>query len=102
MVNGALSLRKPTRKECVSISARRDGGSREAGLDKSALALLARATTQSNAPREYVGLLSDSRRRRVFYEFRSPERFPAKACPGRDPGWIPVRVKKTRQNKNKK
>src|ERR1700724_2316599 len=25
--------------------------------------------------------------------------FRAKACPGRDPGWIPVRVKKTRQNK---
>src|SRR6266404_6055784 len=29
----------------------------------------------------------------------NPERFRAKACPGRDPGWIPVRVKKTRQNK---
>src|SRR6266436_3821707 len=28
------------------------------------------------------------------------ERFRAKACPGLDPGWIPVRVKKTRQNKN--
>src|SRR6202021_1034639 len=28
------------------------------------------------------------------------ERFGAKACPGLDPGWIPVRVKKTRQNKN--
>jgi hypothetical protein len=27
------------------------------------------------------------------------KRFPAKACPGLDPGWIPVRVKKTRQNK---
>jgi hypothetical protein len=27
------------------------------------------------------------------------ERFPAKACPGLDPGWISVRVKKTRQNK---
>src|SRR6202021_4332926 len=27
------------------------------------------------------------------------ERFRAKACPGLDPGWIPVRVKKTRQNK---
>jgi hypothetical protein len=27
------------------------------------------------------------------------ERFRAKACPGPDPGWIPVRVKKTRQNK---
>src|SRR5438477_6888985 len=27
------------------------------------------------------------------------ERFQAKACPGLDPGWIPVRVKKTRQNK---
>src|SRR5258708_3506363 len=25
------------------------------------------------------------------------ERFRAKACPGRDPGWPPVRVKKTRQ-----
>jgi hypothetical protein len=25
------------------------------------------------------------------------ERFPAKACHGLDPGWIPVRVKKTRQ-----
>ena len=25
-------------------------------------------------------------------------RFRAKACPGLDPGWIPVRVKKTRQN----
>src|SRR3984957_21155476 len=29
----------------------------------------------------------------------SLERFRAKACPGLDPGWIPVRVKKTRQNK---
>jgi hypothetical protein len=28
------------------------------------------------------------------------ERFPAKACPGLDPGRIPVRVKKTRQNNN--
>ena len=28
------------------------------------------------------------------------ERFRAKACPGLDPGWIPIRVKKTRQNKN--
>src|ERR1700733_12077947 len=27
------------------------------------------------------------------------ERFRAKACPGLDPGWIPVGVKKTRQNK---
>ena len=27
-------------------------------------------------------------------------RFQAKACPGLDPGWIPVRVKKTRQIKN--
>src|SRR6266404_2129299 len=27
------------------------------------------------------------------------ERFRAKACPGLDPGWTPVRVKKTRQNK---
>jgi hypothetical protein len=26
-------------------------------------------------------------------------RFQAKACPGLDPGWSPVRVKKTRQNK---
>ena len=26
-------------------------------------------------------------------------RFRAKACPGLDPGWVPVRVKKTRQNK---
>jgi len=25
------------------------------------------------------------------------ERFPAKACPGLDPGWKPVRVRKTRQ-----
>ena len=30
---------------------------------------------------------------------RSLERFQAKACPGLDPGWIPVRVKKTRQIK---
>src|SRR6266403_1421371 len=30
---------------------------------------------------------------------RQPERFRAKACPGLDPGWRPVRVKKTRQNK---
>jgi hypothetical protein len=27
------------------------------------------------------------------------ERFPAKAGPGLDPGWVPVRVKKTRQTK---
>ena len=31
---------------------------------------------------------------------REPWRFRAKACPGLDPGWIPLRVKKTRQNKN--
>jgi len=31
----------------------------------------------------------------------SPARaFSSEACPGRDPGWIPVRVKKTRQIKN--
>jgi hypothetical protein len=29
-----------------------------------------------------------------------PKRFPEKACPGLDPGWIPVRVKKTRQIEN--
>src|SRR5260370_41045674 len=29
---------------------------------------------------------------------RELERFRAKACPGRDPGWIPVRVMKARQN----
>jgi hypothetical protein len=28
------------------------------------------------------------------------KRFRAKARPGLDPGWIPVRMKKTRQNKN--
>jgi arsenate reductase len=28
------------------------------------------------------------------------ERFRAKACPGLDPGWLPVRVKKTRQINN--
>jgi hypothetical protein len=28
------------------------------------------------------------------------KRFQAKACPGLDPGWTPVRVKKTRQIKN--
>ena len=28
---------------------------------------------------------------------RMLERFRAKACPGLDPGWMPVRVKKTRQ-----
>jgi hypothetical protein len=27
------------------------------------------------------------------------ERFQAKASPGLDPEWVPVRVKKTRQNK---
>jgi hypothetical protein len=27
------------------------------------------------------------------------EGFPAKACPGLDPGWTPVRVKKTRQTR---
>src|SRR5882724_4540573 len=27
------------------------------------------------------------------------DRFPAKACPALDAGWMPVRVKKTRQNK---
>src|SRR5258708_7266434 len=27
----------------------------------------------------------------------SLKRFQAKACPGRDPGWVPVGVKKTRQ-----
>ena len=29
-----------------------------------------------------------------------PKRFRARACPALDAGWIPVRVKKTRQNKN--
>jgi hypothetical protein len=29
------------------------------------------------------------------------ERFPAKACPALDAGWIPVRMKKTRQNQIK-
>src|SRR6266567_3869967 len=36
---------------------------------------------------------------RMISDGRRPERFQAKACPGLDPGWIPVRVKKTRQNK---
>ena len=31
---------------------------------------------------------------------RAIERFQAKACPGLDPGWVSVRVKKTRQNRN--
>jgi hypothetical protein len=31
---------------------------------------------------------------------RQIERFRAKACPALDAGWPPVRVKKTRQNKN--
>jgi hypothetical protein len=33
--------------------------------------------------------------------FRPPKlgAFSSEACPGRDPGWMPVRVKKTRQNK---
>src|SRR5215204_4615110 len=31
--------------------------------------------------------------------FNPLERFQAKACPALDAGWIPVRVKKTRQNK---
>ena len=30
----------------------------------------------------------------------APERFPAKACPGLDPGWGPVRARKTRHIKN--
>jgi hypothetical protein len=32
--------------------------------------------------------------------FGGSKRFRAKACPGLDPGWMPVRVRKTRQNKN--
>src|ERR1700730_15492380 len=32
---------------------------------------------------------------------RDPWRFQAKACPAPDAGWVPVRVKKTRQNKEK-
>jgi hypothetical protein len=28
------------------------------------------------------------------FGFGTPERFPAKACPALDAGWIPVRVKK--------
>ena len=36
----------------------------------------------------------------VLVATRELWRFRAKACPGLDPGWIPVRVKKTRQNKN--
>jgi hypothetical protein len=35
----------------------------------------------------------------VLKLYRCLERFPAKACPALDAGWIPVRVKKTRQNK---
>ena len=30
----------------------------------------------------------------------APARFPAKACPGLDPGWGPVRARKTRPIKN--
>jgi hypothetical protein len=37
--------------------------------------------------------------RKNFAREFGPERFSAKACPGLDPGRIPVRVKKTRQNK---
>src|ERR1700685_2673418 len=33
-------------------------------------------------------------------ENRRLDRFRAKACPALDAGWIPVRVKKARQNKN--
>ena len=36
-------------------------------------------------------------RRAGFVAFHAPERLQAKACPGPDPGWKPVRVKKTRQ-----
>src|SRR5450631_247610 len=32
--------------------------------------------------------------------FSAPSAFQAKACPGLDPGWKPVRVKKTRQIRN--
>src|SRR5258708_40168953 len=32
-----------------------------------------------------------------FVAFRAPERLQARACPGVDPGWKPVRVTKTRQ-----
>src|SRR5713101_10128327 len=32
---------------------------------------------------------------------KSRARFQAKACPGLDPGWEPVRVKTTRQNKKR-
>src|SRR5712672_901790 len=37
---------------------------------------------------------------RMISDGRRPERFQAKACPGLDPGWKPVRVKKTRQIRN--
>jgi hypothetical protein len=35
----------------------------------------------------------------VDWLFELLERFRAKACPGLDPGWTPVRVKKTRQTR---
>jgi hypothetical protein len=35
----------------------------------------------------------------VQQEAEGIERFQAKACPGLDPGWKPVRIKKTRQIK---
>src|SRR6202165_3853545 len=34
------------------------------------------------------------------FRTKNLERFQAKACPGLDPGWTPVRVKKTRQIRN--
>jgi hypothetical protein len=37
---------------------------------------------------------------RALLRFGMSERFQAKACPGLDPGWRPVRVKKTRQIEN--
>jgi len=45
------------------------------------------------------GAAADGAARAAGIAASTLERFPAKACPGLDPGWIPVRVKKTRQDK---
>ena len=55
-----------------------------------------KATRRSN-PGKRDRMLAGRLRRKPGLRCSVIKRFRAKACPGPDPGWMPVRVKKTRQ-----
>src|SRR6266852_4804784 len=60
---------------------------------RTARAGAARRSDKTAAPRRRWRRVNN-RRSWLF----SSKAFSSEACPGRDPGWVPVRVKKTRQN----